>query len=242
MKILTLQNNDISPSGQIGQAIAEAGGTEEVRFPEHGDALPADASGHDGLLVLGGVQHAADDVAHPHLPAQLAVIRAFAEAGKPVLGICLGSQLLARALGGTVRRHHTPEVGFTAIEATAAAEADPLLRGLAPLPRLMHWHYDTFDLPQGATLLATNAVCPNQAFTAGPGLYGLQFHLEVTAGIVEGWVGAFAEWTRDQFPDFFASYRDQLANELPASARFARQLGLRWMEMVRVQAESRRAA
>ncbi|WP_342235739.1 type 1 glutamine amidotransferase [Inquilinus sp. OTU3971] len=243
MKILTLQNNDISPSGAIGAAIAEAGGAEEVRFPEHGDALPADASGHDGLLVLGGVQHAADDVAHPHLPAQMAVIRAFAEAGKPVLGICLGGQLLARALGGTVRRHHTPEVGFTAIEATEAAAADPLLRGLGPLPRLMHWHYDTFDLPQGATLLATNAVCQNQAFTAGPGLYGLQFHIEVTDHIVEGWVDAFSEWTRDQFPDFFASYRDQLTNELPASARFARQLGLRWMEMVRAaRAEAQRAA
>jgi len=242
VKILTLQNNDISPSGAIGAAIAEAGGTEDVRFPEHGDGLPADAGGHDGLLVLGGVQHAADDVAHPHLPAQMAVIRAFADAGKPVLGICLGSQLLARALGGTVRRHHTPEVGFTAIEATAAAEADPLLRGLAPLPRLMHWHYDTFDMPQGATLLATNAVCPNQAFTAGPGVYGLQFHLEVTDKIVEGWVDAFAEWTRDKFPDFFATYRDQLATRLPASTRFARQLGLRWMEMVRTQAESRRAA
>ncbi|HEY9345871.1 MAG TPA: gamma-glutamyl-gamma-aminobutyrate hydrolase family protein, partial [Inquilinus sp.] len=164
------------------------------------------------------------------------------EAGKPVLGICLGSQLLARALGGAVRRHHTPEIGFTAIEATEAAEADPLLRGLGPLPRLMHWHYDTFDLPQGATLLATNATCANQAFIAGPGLYGLQFHLEVTDRIVEGWVDAFAEWTRDRFPEFFASYRDQLATELPGAARFARQVGLRWMEMVRAQAEGRRAA
>lgn len=242
MKILTLQNNDRTPSGLIGAAIAEAGGVEDVRFPEHGDAVPADATGHDGLLVLGGGQFAGDDAAHPYLPAELVAIRAFAAAGKPVLGICLGAQLLARALGGTVRRHHTPEVGFTAIDATEAAAADPLLRGLAPLPKLMHWHYDTFELPQGATLLATNAVCANQAFTAGPGLYGLQFHLEVTDRIVEGWVDAFSDWTRDQFPQFFATYRDQLANEMPASARFARQVGLRWMELVRAQAESRRAA
>lgn len=232
MKILTLQHNDISPSGVIGAAIAEAGGVEDVRFPEHGDALPEDTGRHDGLLVLGGTQHAADDAAHPYLPAELDLIRAFAAAGKPVLGICLGSQLLARALGGSVRRHHTPEVGFTAIEATAMAESDPLLRGLTPLPRLMHWHHDSFDLPQGARLLATNALCPNQAFTAGPGLYGLQFHLEVTAGIVQGWVNAFPAWTREQFPGFYASYRDQLAGDLPAAARFARQVGLRWMEMV----------
>jgi len=242
VKILTLQNNDLTPSGLIGAAIAEAGGIEDVRFPEHGDAVPADASGHDGLLVLGGRQFAGDDIAHPYLPAELAAIRAFAAAGKPVLGICLGAQLLARALGGMVRRHHTPEVGFTAIDATEAAAADPLLRGLAPLPKLMHWHYDTFDLPQDATLLATNAVCPNQAFTAGPGLYGLQFHLEVSADIVEGWVDAFAEWTRDRFPDFFATYRDQLEGDLPGAARFARQVGLRWMEMVRAKAEGRRAA
>jgi GMP synthase-like glutamine amidotransferase len=233
VKILTLQNNDISPSGVIGAAIAEAGGTEDVRFPEHGDVLPEDASGHDGLLVLGGTQHAADDVAHPHLPGQIEVIRAFAAAGKPVLGVCLGSQLLARALGGTVRRHHTAEVGFTPIQATSAGKADPLLQGLAPLPRLMHWHYDTFDLPAGATLLATNPVCAHQAFTAGPGLYGLQFHLEVTAEIVQGWVDGFSAAARDLFPDFYAGYRDQLANDHPGAATFGRQVGLRWMDMVR---------
>jgi GMP synthase-like glutamine amidotransferase len=242
VKILTLQNNDRTPSGLIGAAIAEAGGVEDVRFPEHGAAVPADADGHDGLLVLGGGQFAGDDEAHPYLPAELAAIRAFAAAGKPVLGICLGAQLLARALGGTVRRHHTPEVGFTVIDATEAAAADPLLQGLAPLPRLMHWHYDTFDLPQGATLLATNAVCANQAFSAGPGLYGLQFHLEVDARIVEGWVDAFGDWTRDRFPQFFATYRDQLAINLPGAAPFTRQVGLRWMEMVRARAEGRRAA
>lgn len=242
MKILTLQNHDRTPSGLIGAAIAAAGGVEDTRFPEHGDAVPADASGHDGLLVLGGGQFAGDDAAHPYLPAELAAIRAFAEAGKPVLGICLGAQLLARALGGTVRRHHTPEVGFTAIDATEAAAADPLLQGLAPLPKLMHWHYDTFDLPPGATLLATNAVCANQAFVAGPGLYGLQFHLEVDAGIVEGWVEIFSDRTRERFPAFFATYRDQLASGLPGAAVFTRQVGLRWMEMVRAQAEGRRAA
>lgn len=232
MKILTLQNNDISPSGVIGQAIREAGGTEDVRFPEHGDAVPAEAAGHDGLLVLGGTQHAADDVAYPYLPAQLVAIRAFVATGKPVLGICLGSQLLARALGGAVRRHHTPEIGFTAIEATAAGVADPLLQGLTPLPRLIHWHYDTFDLPDGAQRLATNAVCPNQAFTAGPGIYGLQFHLEVTAEIVEGWVGSFSA-REGVVPDFYRTDRDWPVRDLPLSAAFARQAGLRWMEMVR---------
>lgn len=242
VKILTIQNADLTPSGVIGDAIAEAGGVEDVRFPEHGDTLPADVSGHDGLLVLGGTQHAADDAAHPYLPAELAAIRAFAVAGKPVLGICLGSQLLARALGGAVRRHHTPEIGFTAIEATIAAETDPLLQGLA-LPRLMHWHFDTFDLPEDATLLATNAACPNQAFTAGPGVYGLQFHLEITADIVQGWIDVSPEWTQQQFPAFFASYRDQLAEHVPASIRFAREVGRRWMEMVSAaRARSQQAA
>lgn len=228
MRILTLQNNNISPSGLIGRAIVSAGGREEIVFPELGQAVPANDEGFDGLLILGGTQFVADDTAHPYLGAELAAVRAFATAGKPVLGICLGAQIVARAFGGAVRHHHTPEIGFTEIGATAAAETDPLLAGLTPLPRLMHWHYDTFDLPDGATLLATNTVCTNQAFTVGAGVYGLQFHLEVTEAIVRGWLASFA----GRAPPFAADAERQIEAYLAAATAFTGEVGRRWITMV----------
>jgi GMP synthase (glutamine-hydrolysing) len=228
VRILTLQNNNISPSGLFGAALAEAGAVEDTRFPERGDALPIDAVGYDGLLVLGGTQHAADDRAHPYVAAETALIRRFAAAGRPIMGICLGAQLVARAFGSAVRRHHTPEVGFAAIEALPAAEADPLFAGLTPLPPLMQWHYDTFDLPPGATLLATSPVCANQAFALPGGIWGLQFHAEVDAAILRRWAACLDLAARTRFPDFCNGIEAEIEAHLPAAERFTRAIGRRW--------------
>jgi GMP synthase-like glutamine amidotransferase len=149
---------------------------EDPRLPSVAD--------FDWLIVMGGPMGANDDHLHPWLFAERALIADAVEAGKVVLGICLGAQLLARALGARVYRNPEPEIGWFRVEAVAgggrpagdSAAGQPL-----PLPiDAFHWHGDTFDLPAGSTHLARSAACAHQAFSVGPRILGLQFHLEMT--------------------------------------------------------------
>lgn len=141
-----------------------------------------------GLIVLGGPMNADEVDRHPLLRPEVELIRQTVAADLPVLGICLGAQLLAEALGGRVYRHTHKEIGWYDVEFTKAAANDPLWGGLAGRQTLFHWHGDTFDLPPGAVPLATSNSCTAQAFRLGTRVYGLQFHLEVTAPIIQRWL------------------------------------------------------
>lgn len=231
-RVLTLQNNDFGPAGVVGEGLAELGLELEMRQPLKGDAVPAEPGGYGGLLVLGGAMHAGDEAGYPFLADEVRLITAFMRAGRPVLGICLGSQLLARACGQRVRRHHTSEMGFCAVEALPAAAADPLLHGLLPLPPLMQWHDDTFDVPDGAVHLASSVLCSSQAFRAGSGHYGLQFHLEVNTGIIDDWVADGRAYLAQHHPRFLASIAAEAERHLPAAQAFGREVGRRWGQMI----------
>ncbi len=148
-----------------------------------GTRLP-DVSKYDGLIVLGGPMSANDDL--DYLRAEMEMLRAEVTRGRPVLGICLGAQLLARALGPSVRRNPVKEIGWYQIECTAAASADPLLGGVSR-ETVFHWHGETFDLPPGAQLLASSERCRHQAYRVGQSAYGFQFHLEVTPEMIADW-------------------------------------------------------
>lgn len=132
----------------------------------------------DLLIIMGGPMSANDERAFPWLAAEKSWIRSFIESGKPVLGICLGSQLIASALGSKIRRNPQPEIGWFPIHSTPATDPD-LFRFPANLD-VFHWHGETFDLPPGATRLARSTACENQAFQIGNSVIGLQFHLETT--------------------------------------------------------------
>ncbi len=146
-----------------------------------------DPSAYDGLVVMGGPMSANDAERFPHLAVELDWLRAAAAVGLPTLGICLGAQLLAKALGGQVYRHDVPEIGWYSIELLPAATADPLLGQGAERATVFHWHNDTFALPPGAVQLARSATCPQQAFRIGSA-WGVQFHPEMTAQMVDDWL------------------------------------------------------
>ena len=148
-------------------------------------AVP-DAGSAAALIFMGGPMSANDGL--PYLRAELDIIGEAIAAGKPVLGICLGAQLIAKALGAPVYRNPVKEIGWGPVHWTPAASHDPLFAGLAGPETVFHWHGETFDLPQGSEWLAWSAACRHQAFRAAQGVYGIQFHLEVTAEMIAGWL------------------------------------------------------
>ncbi len=150
MRVLVVQNYDDTGPGQVGTALADVGAELDIVTAQRGSDLPADASRHDALLVLGGAQHALDDGHSPYFPALLSLIRAFAEADRSVLGICLGSQLIARAFGGENRLGVAEEFGWQPVRLAPAAAEDPLFAGLPAEFPIFQWHDDTFSLPPGA--------------------------------------------------------------------------------------------
>lgn len=144
-----------------------------------------------GLVVMGGPQDADDDAAHPGLRAERALLADAVDAGIPVLGVCLGMQLLAMALGATLHRRHAREVGFAPVALTGDGINDPYLYPVmaetSPDPAVLHWHDDAVDLPAGALLLGSSPATPVQGFRAGTAV-GLQFHLEVDKPLLAAWL------------------------------------------------------
>lgn len=158
-----------------------------VNFARQPDREPSMDRYH-GLVVLGGPMNCDQTDRYPHLATEIGLIDAAIAAGKPVLGICLGSQLIARALGARVRRNPVREIGWYPLRPTGAAAGDPLFAALAPSQPVFQWHGDTFDLPAGAVHLAASPDCAHQAFRYGENVYGLQFHLEVDRPMIERWL------------------------------------------------------
>ncbi|MDE2167057.1 MAG: glutamine amidotransferase [Alphaproteobacteria bacterium] len=168
-------------------ALAACGYKVSYRDAPIDDLAGGDLAGCDLLVTLGGPIGAYEEDRYPFLKAEIAAIEKRLKTGKPVLGLCLGAQLMARALGAKVYPAGFKEIGWSGISLSAAGRASPLAR-LAPGTRVLHWHGDTFDLPSGATHLASTPRTPNQAFAVGGHGLALQFHLEVTAAGLERWL------------------------------------------------------
>jgi GMP synthase (glutamine-hydrolysing) len=148
-----------------------------------GDPLTLDAC--SGVIIMGGPQSANDSL--PGLAAELKLIERAAAGGTPVLGICLGAQLIAKALGARVYRNPEKEIGWAPVYFTEAAQRDVVFGGIASPASLFHWHGETFDLPAGSDWLAYSDKCRHQAFKFGRNIYGLQFHPEITPDMIADW-------------------------------------------------------
>lgn len=160
----------------------------EVRYLDAADATIAPEALRDADLavVLGGPISANDVDTYPFVADELAAVRARLDAGSPILGICLGAQLIARALGAEVRPASAAEIGYAPVDLTAAGR-DSVLAPLAGIP-VLHWHGEEVTLPQGAVSLASTAVTEHQAFALGDAVLGLQFHVEADVRRLERWL------------------------------------------------------
>jgi GMP synthase-like glutamine amidotransferase len=176
-RIALIQHVPFEGPGAIWPIAAEAGFALDVRRMWAGDPLPT-AEEIDGLVVMGGPMGVGDLTLHPHLRSEIDLLSECAEAGLPVLGVCLGAQLLARALGAEVRTGQSEEVGIGSVTLTGEGRADGVLGPSGSVVPVLHWHKDTFEIPDGAVRLASSPLYPNQAFRAGAS-YGLQFHVEL---------------------------------------------------------------
>jgi GMP synthase-like glutamine amidotransferase len=184
---LVVQHVAFEGPGSIALAVTDSGTDLTVVRVDRGDAIPPPHAAADvaGLVVMGGPMSVHDDLGW--LADERALLLAAVEAGRPVLGVCLGAQQLAAALGAPVTRGPAPEVGEGEVHLTTEADGDPVF-GSAPTPLpCVHWHGETFGLPEGAVRLAGNDAYENQAFRVGARAYGLQFHVEVTASLVAHW-------------------------------------------------------
>jgi GMP synthase (glutamine-hydrolysing) len=141
-----------------------------------------------GLVILGGPMNVDETEKYPHLAQEVELIKQALAAGLPTLGICLGAQLMAKALGAKVYPNGVKEIGWYSAELTPHADRDPLFEGGGKQITVFQWHGDTFDLPPGTVRLASSKLCRNQAFRYGRSAYGLQFHIEMTAELIESWL------------------------------------------------------
>lgn len=209
-------------------------GTFELAFKEAGCALTflntyelqaswLSPSAYDGLVVMGGPQSVYQQSKYPFLTKELALIRAAVKADRPILGVCLGAQLLAEALGGNVTPAEQKEIGWYPLMREPGADGEPLFGPFGQTETVFQWHGDTFDLPRGATQLFSAPLCDQQAFRFGATVWALQFHVEITEAMIATWiVKNKAELARLKGVIDPAAIRPQIPQHLPRMRGLAR--------------------
>ena len=229
--VLFIQHGDVDKPGLVADVLADLGISLRVVHPYAGEALPEDASQFDGLVLGGGGQSAYEVERFPYLESECALIRAALAFQKPILGLCLGGQLIAKALGAEVRRAEIKEIGFFSVTRALDAASDPLAVILPPVFGAAHWHGDVFEIPGGGVCLASTALTPNQMFRHGRSCYGFQFHLEMTPALFEELVWDSPDYLIDSGLDPQDLIR-QAREVLPSLEKYARAAFKKWTEFL----------
>jgi len=187
-KVLVFQHVPFEPLGTLDPLLKESGfRIRYINFGREPDSRPT-LDGYEALIILGGPMNSDQIDSYPNLITEVEIIREAVNRDMSVLGICLGAQLLAKALGGAVSRNEVREIGWYDVEMTEAGLSDPVLSTFAPTQEVFQWHEDGITLPPGADLLASSPASPVQAFRFGEHAYGFQFHLEANGPLIDRWL------------------------------------------------------
>lgn len=239
MRIAVIQNEEVTPVGHLDAAAARFRAVLKVSEIWKGGRLPPDHVHYDGLIVLGGAMNAEDDEGYPHLRRTANLIRHFHLNRKPVLGLCLGAQLVAWAFGAKVRRDSFGEIGFVPLYRTPEARGDPLLHDVPEVVHAIQYHHDSFELPEGAVPLMSSESCPNQAFRLGSLTYAFQAHLEASPERMAIWLELTAERlaaSHPGLPERFAEDAERYRDEARA---FASAVGEGWFDLAHRRAHTK---
>jgi len=201
--ILIVKHIDIEGPGTLGDFLKAQGEPFCIIELGAGEKLPADPRVFKAVVVLGGPMNVDEEERFPFLKSENDFIQKVLKAGTPYLGICLGSQLLAKAAGAKVVKSPAKEIGWYQIQLTAEGKKDPLFDGFREGDPIYHWHGDMFQIPPNGTLLATNGNCPHQALKVGNDAYGLQFHVEVTDKSIKEWCEGYGEGAQSMMEDYW---------------------------------------
>lgn len=240
MKLLVIQNSHLAPLGVLSECINDCNLPMDILMPSAGDSLPVYAYPYSGLIILGGQMNAEDDEHYPYLRDLVRLVQLFSAERKPILGICLGAQIIARSFGQRVYPHRRVELGFTLLHPIHSAVADdavlkPSLETCLEPIYLMEWHFDTFDLPKQAKLLMMGDHCENQAYRIHDNIYGFQCHIEVNQAILQNWVANGQEYLQQNHPNFPQQLAQQTAVHLSQSEDFCRNICHAWLNLVQLQ-------
>lgn len=231
-RVLFIQNGEYDPPGLLADVLRERGVALEIVHAWNGEPVPTAPAAWNGVAVGGGMMSAYEQEKYPWLRETEELIRATHAAGRPFLGMCLGAQLLAQALGGRVFANTEKEIGLFEVRFTPAAHDDALWKGNTEPLQPVHWHGDTFSLPPEGVLLASSERTENQLFRVGAApIYGFQFHLEIDLPLLTQMLQSEDEGLRANGVDPAAFLADASAR-LPEVEPIARAVFTRWKELL----------
>jgi GMP synthase-like glutamine amidotransferase len=194
MRLLMIQHVACEGPGLLLEMLDQKGWEIDIRYMDtEGNCLPGQLKDYQAFIILGGPMGAYEEERYPYLLKVQELVREAAESKIPTIGICLGGQLIARALGAEVGPNRVKEIGWSPVRLLPEGKVSSLFSGLPSAFSVFQWHQDTFSLPEGAVLLVTGETCENQAFVYGDNIWALQFHLEVTPDMIKNWAEVYED-------------------------------------------------
>jgi GMP synthase (glutamine-hydrolysing) len=236
-KILVFQHVPFEPLGTLDPLLKESGfRIRYVNFGRDPDSRPT-LEKYAALIVLGGPMNADQIDSHPNLLTEVEIIREAVQRDMSILGVCLGAQLLAKALGGAVTRNAVREIGWYDVALTESGKNDPVLSAFAPVQEVFQWHEDGISLPPDAVHLATSPASAVQAFRYGKHAYGFQFHLEANQPLIDRWLSVpdhQATLIEEQGHISAGSIRSQTATSIGPLQELSRETFTRWVDQFEI--------